>query len=421
MRRKIINRTALILTFGLSMLIVAYWLGNHDSAPTSSQNSTVTETNQEAAPTVAKADPNESLTPPKSDPPLISQPTPQLLPEGAASLLHADELVNSLTRLDISSGSITREQADQWNQCVKALAARGPSGVSAIREFLDSNQEVSFAAVRGAEFLGEPSVRLALLDALKQSGAPEALETLLQTLRTTAVPSEVALIAQHLDALAPAQYRQETLNAVNEVLGMASQDELKGLDVGPLFQILQSYGDSSVVQTLEQLGSKWNYYAAITLAGLPDGEGIDALIRKVSADDASRSPGADFSFQMLSQMAAQYPDAGAALVDLAQKGKIPDSAWRQIASGLGGDQFGIGLSPAENKLALLGALGAKTYHMDSGNQSYYSIPISFVALPDQAELRRSLIDQLLAANPSQAAAQALQRARAQLSSAIARN
>jgi len=60
---------------------------------------------------------------------------------------------------------------------------------------------------------------------------------------------------------------------------MAAKGELSGVDVGPLFQTLQSYGDQGAVATIEQLGSQWKYYSAITLAGLPDGAGVPGLIR----------------------------------------------------------------------------------------------------------------------------------------------
>src|SRR3989442_7725535 len=86
-------------------------------------------------------------------------------------------------------------------------------------------------------------------------------------------PSEIALLARTLEQQAPGQYRQETLNAVSEVLAMAEKDQLAGWDVGALFQVLQNYGDASTAGVLAQLQSKWNYYATMALAGLPRGEG----------------------------------------------------------------------------------------------------------------------------------------------------
>src|SRR3989442_9598767 len=41
-------------------------------------------------------------------------------------------------------------------------------------------------------------------------------------------PSEIALLARTLEQQAPGQYRQETLNAVSEVLAMAEKDQLAG-------------------------------------------------------------------------------------------------------------------------------------------------------------------------------------------------
>ena len=335
-----------------------------------------------------------------------------------APVPQAWELVEGLGRLDIQSGAITRQQANEWKQCLKALVGQGEAAIPAIREFLENHQDLSFTGVRGGQLLGEPSLRIALLSALGMIGGPEALDVMVQTLQTTAGPYEIALIAHQLEQQTPGQYRQEILSAASETLGMAARGELSGFDVGPLFQTLQSFGKEGVVATVEQMGSQWKYYSAITLAGLPDGQGVPALIRQAQ-DAAGERAARDFAFGMLAQVAALYSEAGTALVEQAQEGKIPESAWRKIAAGLGGDQCGMILSP-EARLGIPEALGTRTYHLDAGNQNYYSIPLSTFATSDQAAQRRDLIDRLLAANPGPAAAEALQNARASLTGALAR-
>jgi hypothetical protein len=327
---------------------------------------------------------------------------------------YARQLVASLTNLDLTHGPITREQAQQWKQGLQVLTQQGAAAVPAIREFLEQNQELSFSAVSGGELLGQSSMRVALIDALQQIGGPEAMAVMLQTLQTTALPSEIALLARNLEQLAPGQYRQETLNAVNEVLAMADKGQLAGWDVGALFQVLQNYGDASTASALAQLQSKWNYYATLALAGLPGGEGVPSLIRQVQ--DAATGAGgkSSLTLQILAQVAAEYPDAGAALIEQARRNQIPDGAWRKIATGLAGDQYQIG-TPSELSALSPSMPGLKTYHIESGNQNFYSLPLNANLSSDQIGQRLALIDQLLAAaSSSPAAMEALQNARASL-------
>ena len=320
------------------------------------------------------------------------------------------QLVASLTNLDLSHGQITREQAQQWKEGLQALTQQGVTAVPAIREFLEQNKDLNFAGVSGGGLLGQSSVRAALIDALQQIGGPEATAVMLQTLQTTALPSEIALLARNLEQLAPGQYRQETLNAVTEVLAMAEKGQLAGWDVGALFQVLQNHGDATTATALTQLQSKWSYYATMALAGLPEGEGVPSLIRQVQDRAAGPGGGGPLALQMLAQLAGDYPDAGAALIEQARRNQISDATWRKIAAGLAGDQYQIG-SPSElNALRSL-MPGLKTYHIEAGNQNFYSLPLNPNLPSDQLSQRLALIDQLLASTSSPAAMEALQSAR----------
>src|SRR5205814_7452182 len=110
---------------------------------------------------------------------------------------------------------------------------------------------------------------------------------------------------------------------------MAEKGQMAGWDVGALFQVLQNYGDATTAAALSQLQSKWNYYATLALAGLPGGEGVPSLIRQ--AQDAAAGAGgkSTLTFQLLAQIATEYPDAGAALIEQAKRNQIPDAAWRK--------------------------------------------------------------------------------------------
>src|SRR5207237_691681 len=102
-----------------------------------------------------------------------------------------------------------------------------------------------------------------------------------------------------------------------------------------------------------------------------------------------------FALQMLAQMAPQYPDAAAALVEQAKQGQIPDRAWSKIVEGLAGDQYQLGKPPTDVVNPNLPPVGLKTYHIASGNQNFYSLPFNAIGTPDQATQRRELLDQLM--------------------------
>jgi DNA-binding IscR family transcriptional regulator len=423
MKQDSVSGTRLLVYLGLTALVLGIgyrWARSPRSSPAASASALPSP----AEPSAAAREDAEPREVPLSQFVSVSQP-PAVMPSTGRAVSAAQpavarveaspqtrQLVASLTNLDLSHGQITREQAQQWKEGLQALTQQGVTAVPAIREFLEQNQDLNFAAVKGGGQLGQSSVRAALIDVLQQIGGPESTALMLQTLQTTALPSEIALLARNLEQQAPGQYRQETLNAVNDVLAMAEKGQLAGWDVGALFQVLQSYGDATTATALAQLQSKWNYYATMALAGLPGGEGVQSLIRQAQ-DGAAGASRSALAFQLLAQMAAEYPDAGAALIEQARRNQISDATWRKIAAGLAGDQYQIGMPPELN--ALNSPLpGLKTYHIEAGNQNFYSLPLNPNLPNDQLSQRLALIDQLLASASTPAAVEALQNARALL-------
>ncbi len=340
----------------------------------------------------------------------VSRPAaPTVAPTVAlpAPSAYTRQLVSGLTNLDFSRGPVTKEQAEQWKQGLQGLISQGNAAVPAIREFLEQNQELNFAAISGGDQLGQSSLRSAMINGLAQIGGPEAMAVMLQTIQATTLPSEIAQLAQILEQQAPGQYRQETLNAINEVLAMAGKKELPtGWDVGPLFKVIQNYGDANAASILEQLQPEWRYYATLSLSGMQDGAGLQALIHE--AQDPAAGSRREFAFQLLAQNAAQYPDASAALLEAARRGEIPDAAWRKIATGLAGDQYQLGSPPIPPGGTSASLPGLKTYHIESMNQNFYSLPVGSDA---QVSQRLELINQLIAASSNAAAQAALQSAR----------
>src|SRR5207249_2481601 len=100
-----------------------------------------------------------------------------------------------------------------------------------------------------------------------------------------------------------------------------------------------------------------------------------------------------------------------ALLEQARLNQIPESAWRKIVSGLAGDQYQVGTPPVEGEANNANITGLKVFHIESGNQNFYSLPVTATASAEELGKRRALIDQLLAVNSNPAAAQVLQNAR----------
>src|SRR5438094_4370529 len=218
---------------------------------------------------------------------------------------YSRQLVATLCPLDQSAIPQSEEQTAQWKQNFHQLIAQGPSGVAAIREFLQKNVDLDFGPGSG---LGYASARAAMFDALVQIGGAEGVAGTLQVLQNTADPREIAALAQNLEKLAPGEHRQEAIEAAREALAMAASGKLEGADVAPLFEVLHSYGDTSVLTDLMQAAKQWNYYSAIALAQLPDGAGIPSLIEMAQG----KSGGSLNALEMLTQLSAQYPEARAA-------------------------------------------------------------------------------------------------------------
>jgi hypothetical protein len=317
----------------------------------------------------------------------------------------ARQLVERLTQLDFNRGPLTAEQAAHWKEGFQQLIQEGGSAVPAIQEFLELNRDWDFGP---ANPLGFPSLRTAFLEALEQIGGPESQGLLLKTLQTTAVPTEIARIARSLERQAPGQFLEEIRMAVRETLAQAATGQLPGWDVGPLFLVLQSYGNGSAVVDLEKNASKWNYYSALTLANLPSGAGIPTLVKLAQESSGTGTRAA--AMEALAQVAVQYTAAGAALVELARSGQLSEKSWIAAAAALEGTRYSIRDSGLESAAVPVGS-GAKSYFLARSDQRFYSTPAWGGMSIEQIQQRITILDQLLGANPSATAAQALLNAR----------
>jgi hypothetical protein len=304
----------------------------------------------------------------------------------AGSSSVAQGLLDRLSHLNFSGGKISADQANEVNQLLQQLREQGAAAIPAIREYLQQNQDFSFDDFAGGNLVDYGTLRLGLIDALQQIGGDGAIQLTVATLQQTADPLEIALLSSYLESQQPGQYRQFELTAAQEALIQAANGQVPGRDMSPLFELLQAYGDASIVPDLEKAVSRWNYYATLALAGLPDGAGIPTLI-KLAEDPAISSLGnGDFALRPLAQAALQYPAAAAALVDDARQNRVPDTAWPTIAAALSGS------------------------YIQYGNQIFGSTSLPQNWSSEQISQRIALINQMLTVTTSPTGQQALQNA-----------
>src|SRR5438552_4990848 len=325
-------------------------------------------------------------------------PLPAQAPPEAVRPSAAQEVLARVGQPDFFAGGVSPQKAEELKRSFKQLVEAGAGAVPAIRAYLDRFQDIDFDPVGVAKQVGYSSLRMGMLDALRQIGTPEAMELSLQTLQTTADPQEIGFLAKGLEKqLPPDQFRSVVLAAASETLAQALSGQWSGRNVTPLFEVLQKYGDAGAIGLLEKSSSKWNFYATLALAGMPDGAGIPALVR-MAHNQASAAVGhGDFALRPLAQAAMQFPEARATLLEQASLNQIPESAWPGIAASLTGN------------------------YIQYGNQLFGNTAPPVMWSKEQIDLRLGLIDQMMAASTSPAGKQVLQNAYAQMLSRLPRS
>jgi hypothetical protein len=255
-----------------------------------------------------------------------------------------------------------------------------------------------------------------MIDALAQIGGAVAEGALAEALQRTADPREIALLAQDLARLNPGIYEPQALDAARQTLAMAAAGNLPNRDVAPLFEVLQKYGGAGALADLQGSVSQWTYYSMMALAQLPDGAGVSTLIQFASGPAGSSTKTA--ALQSLVQAAPQFPEAKAALLDLARQGGLSAYEWALLVPSLAGNQMVYQNSVFENVLGAVNPADLRKTKVSAGNQSFLTAPLNALT-PDQIQQQQALLDELLAAATSPAATQALQQAKATLTRRLA--
>jgi hypothetical protein len=323
------------------------------------------------------------------------------------------KLVESLARPETTDGVMTEAQIASWQEHFQNLLQLGSAAIPAIHQFLQQNIDLDFGS-GGKQILGYASARMAILDALAQIGGADAVNTLSETLQATADPREVAFVARKLEQLEPGRYQQAALDAARQSLSMAGEGNLNGKDVAPLFELFQKFGDLRCVTDIESSVNKWNFYATLALAQLPDGAGVPSLVNIVTDQTGGDSGARMAALKMLAQVATQSEQAHAALLDQARLGKFSAYDFAIMAPMLAGDQMVYQSYLVDNPMAGINPIDLKKTLIPSSNQSFFTAPLG-AATPDQVRQRNALIDELLSVTQDAAMRQSLQQAQTLLS------
>jgi len=328
-------------------------------------------------------------------------------PTSASALLH------QLLQLG-EYEELTPEDLRQVERVLLDLQLLGQAAVPDIHSFLLSGEDASLNSGDDLIYPYE-SLRLALIDLLKQVGGLEAEQALVEQLYAKVSVAELKAIADALESLAPEFYSESILEVAREWLTLFSAKDVPdaGRQSGPLFQVLQNYGDRELAATLYEVPYWLRDYALLALAKLPDGQGISGLELMVRRD--LRAARDSRSLHLLAQAAAFEPQAEAALLALAGSGQIPDAQWPLIADILIGDsqlQIEDPRRSAASTGSLLGEAAYATHTIvDRQVQVIYSVNYSAVLPAEQAAARVDLVSRLMEAVGNPAATHALWEAR----------
>jgi len=255
--------------------------------------------------------------------------------------LTAAQLIAELALIGDDGAAVTPAQAAKFRKDLAELVRRGAASVPAIQDFLGQFTDIQYAGINGGQQLGYASLRLSLIDALRQIGGPMAEAALLQTVQTTADPTELLALAKDLSQIAPGQYDDQIISGAQQTLQMAAAGQLgTNTAVGPAFRTLQTYnGDGTPEDAANKNPQQFD--SAVQLANLPNGQGLPALVQMAQNSSGSAQTVAT---EMIAQLAGQNSDALDTLTQMAQNGQISQSAWVQLAPILAGNQYQIDAS-----------------------------------------------------------------------------
>lgn len=272
------------------------------------------------------------------------------------------------------------------HQIKDSLAELGYDTLRAVRHRLDMAATLSTVGEDGA---WEGSEEQLLLQVLLSIDLPETEVIALDWMMSDPSPRAVAALSFYLGKRAPGVH-----DAV--IRGIAEQSLLTSpsfSDVpGELFQLLGEYGDIGTVNLLADMPWHRDAYASVALALIPDGSGIDLLVRDARLFEQGQvTTHGRLALELLVQQAYVQPEAAEVLLDLAGQGLIPTDLWPDLLAAAAGDQEISLVRP------MSGLQSMHTIFRPEGNQVFYRIRT--INTPSEEneidEFRIALLEELL--------------------------
>ena len=302
--------------------------------------------------------------------------------------LTADELLGAFLMREAVEGTGMLLGDEQ----IKAsLIRRGLETLEAVRQRLASGDGLS---TRGAEDDWQGSEEQLLLDVLLSLDLPGVETVALEWLQAAPSARAVAELGRYLGNRSPGLHDEQIrLSAEQALLEAARLDDVPG----ELFQLLGEYGDSRTVGLLSEMPWHRDAYASVALSLIPDGSGIEFLVRDArSFAEGEMTTHGRLAIELLAQQAYQDSTAAHVLLELAELGAIPLDLWPSVMAGIAGEESISLVRPPTGLQAI------HTIVLPEGNQVLYRMIHSDLLDYglESVELRMALLEALLDFAPS---------------------
>ncbi len=277
------------------------------------------------------------------------------------------------------------DRDQQASYLLQRLRLQGANALIPIRDFL----------LDGDHFVdAPPKLRQALLSVLLSLGVPEVDDVALQLLASGPAAPEVLQLALYLEGVQPGKYSDSIRLAAEQTL----------IDTDPtsvlppeFFTLLGEMGNQETAMLLAGTPLHDEAYASFALASIPDGSGLLRLEQDARLFEAGRDTlQGRLAIQLLAQKAPGSPRAAAALIELAEKGVIPNDVWPYLLDIVAGNWELTLLEPPSSQL-----VGSHTFFSPEGNQVIYRATLQPAQADDGLQSQRLyLLDRLQELAPS---------------------
>jgi hypothetical protein len=271
-------------------------------------------------------------------------------PASPAITYNANDLLEDLKSLAWNEDTASEEQAAYLLQ---RLRAQGADALVPIRDFLLDGHDAS------------PALREALLEVLLSLRLPQVEDLALELLASGVPPAELWQLGQYLENVQPGKHADFILRAAEQALINA---EPVTFFPAEFFQLLGALGNEETALLLAELQMERGPYASIALAAIPDGRGLPVLEQNARIFAAGRDTlEGRLAIQLLAQQAPQFPQAAAALIELAEQGTIPHDIWPYVLDIVAGHWL-LTMEPPSG-----GLVGSHTFYRPEGDQVIYRV------------------------------------------------